>query len=89
MSSLAELQHALDLYGSASYWRTVAAASASQSLSEAEVVANTLRERAVVAGCSIEQLDDAGSYAARCAADHRKPLTAQVSFDVFRRVNGF
>lgn len=89
MSSLAELQHALDLYGSAMYWRAVAAGSASRSLSDAEAVADTLRDRAVAAGCSTEQLDDAASYAARCAADRRKPLTATVSFDEFRRINGF
>lgn len=89
MSSLADLQHALDLYGSAMYWRTVAAGSASRSLPDAEAVADTLRERAVAAGCSTEQIDDAASYAARCAADRRKPLTAAVSFEEFRRINGF
>lgn len=89
MSSLAELQQALDLYGSAMYWRTVAANSASTSLPDAEAMADALRQRAVAAGCSTEQIDDADSYAARCAADHRKPLTAEVSFDVFGRVNGF
>jgi hypothetical protein len=52
-------------------------------------LADTLRERAVAAGCSREQIDDASSYAARCAADRRKPLTAAISFEEFRRINGF
>ncbi|WP_336794261.1 hypothetical protein [Gordonia malaquae] len=88
MSTLAGLQNALDLYGAAAYWEHVATRSASSSRSDAERVAATLREQAVAAGCSDEQLDDAVSHTDRLAATHRKPLRAEVSFDEFCRVNG-
>lgn len=92
MSSLADLQHALDLYGASEYWACVAnnaaTSSASQTLGDVLAVVVLLRERAAAAGCTEEQLNDAAAYGAHCAADRRRPLMAEVSFDEFCRVNG-
>ncbi|MUL61072.1 hypothetical protein B5P44_00535 [Mycobacterium sp. CBMA 213] len=79
MSDLTGLQQSLDLYGAAVYWRYVFCAE-----NEPAALATKLRERAVAAGASHNQLFDAEQHVRECVLTKRKPLMAGHSFPYFR-----
>ncbi|OBY33447.1 hypothetical protein [Mycolicibacter kumamotonensis] len=87
MSDLVELQRALDLYGAAVYWHFSRryGGLVGEQTEDAASVRDVLRSKAVGAGASEEQLDDARRYAHCCAIDHRKPLMAGASFRTFEK----
>ncbi|GAB4980963.1 hypothetical protein MAHJHV61_00660 [Mycobacterium avium subsp. hominissuis] len=87
MTDIAGLQQALDLYGAAVYWsgRSTGSANACVDFAAAQSLAASLREHAVAAGVSAEQLDDAERYARDCVSKGRKPLRAGWSFSHFHR----
>ncbi|WP_396908047.1 hypothetical protein [Mycolicibacterium sp.] len=84
MTDLASFQRALDLYGAAVYWSHHSAQSADNPVADAQELAALLRERAVDAGVTTEQFDDAERYARSCLSQGRKPLMAGSSFSSFR-----
>lgn len=83
MSGLADLQHALDVFGAAVYWHI-----ADPSL-EASALADKLGKRAEAAGCSDDQIADAGQYANQRAHRGEKPLLAGYSFADFQSKYGW
>ncbi|MEX7469033.1 hypothetical protein AB4Z39_04900 [Mycobacterium adipatum] len=86
MTDIASFQRALDLYGAAVYWsyRSSESSNDRAGFAAAQDLATVLRERAVGAGVSSEQLDDAEQYARNCVSNGRKPLMAGRSFSHFR-----
>lgn len=83
MTDLASFQRALDLYGAAVYWSHHRHRTANP-VADAQELAALLRERAVDAGVTTEQFDDAERYARSCLSQGRKPLMAGSSFSSFR-----